>query len=127
MPSDSEASSDDLDNAALFQEPDGYYQPEKPATFTTYSLISGEVIKLRLVGQNALWVRLSLPSVLCGINWVLANEKGHILWNAGQVTSSYLQRHAEELVKDKDVLELGAGAGLPGIVCAVLGARKVGF
>ena len=25
----------------------------------------------------------------------------------------------------KDVLELGAGAGLPGLVCGILGARKV--
>lgn len=29
------------------------------------------------------------------------------------------------LVKDKTVLELGAGAGLPSLVCAEMGARKV--
>lgn len=31
----------------------------------------------------------------------------------------------EELVKGKDVLELGAGAGLPSLVCAARGARQV--
>ena len=39
--------------------------------------------------------------------------------------SEYLQQHAKDLVVNKDVLELGAGAGLPGIVCGILGARKV--
>ena len=53
-------------------------------------------------------------------------KKGHLLWNAGQVISEYLQLHAEELVVGKDVLELGAGAGLPSLVCGILGARKVG-
>ena len=40
----------------IFEEPDGYLAPEKPPTFTEYTLLSGEVIKLRLVGQNPLWV-----------------------------------------------------------------------
>jgi nicotinamide N-methyltransferase len=31
----------------------------------------------------------------------------------------------DDLVKDKDVLELGAGAGLPSLVCAARGARQV--
>ncbi len=41
------------------------------------------------------------------------------------MTAQYLEENAEELVKDKDVLELGAGAGLPSLVCALRGARKV--
>ena len=48
-----------------------------------------------------------------------------MLWNASRVLCDYLQEHAASLVLGKDVLELGAGAGLPSIVCAVLGARKV--
>ena len=52
-------------------------------------------------------------------------HQGHLLWNAGQVVSEYLQQHADIMVQGKDVLELGAGAGLPGIVCGILGARKV--
>ena len=39
--------------------------------------------------------------------------------------AQYLEDNVQELVKDKDVLELGAGAGLPSLVSAVRGARKV--
>ena len=48
-----------------------------------------------------------------------------MLWNAGRVTSRYLEENAESIVKGKYVLELGAGAGLPSIICALRGARKV--
>jgi nicotinamide N-methyltransferase len=48
-----------------------------------------------------------------------------LLWNAGRVTSRYLEENSESIVKGKYVLELGAGAGLPSIVCALRGARKV--
>jgi len=52
-----------LDNEDLFKEPAGFYQPDKPATFAEHKLMSGEVLKLRLVGHNPLWVRpfLLLP------------------------------------------------------------------
>lgn len=39
--------------------------------------------------------------------------------------AQYLEDNAENLVKGKDVLELGAGAGLPSLVCAARGARQV--
>ena len=39
--------------------------------------------------------------------------------------AQYLEDNAKELVKGKDVLELGAGAGLPSLVCAARGARRV--
>lgn len=51
--------------------------------------------------------------------------QGHHLWNGGQVISKYLQEHEQSTVRDKYVLELGAGAGLPSLVAAILGARKV--
>ena len=44
----------------LFQEPEGYYQPEKPATYAEHVLKSGQVVKLRLVGHNPLWVHFHL-------------------------------------------------------------------
>lgn len=53
------------------------------------------------------------------------SSKGHLLWNAGQVVSDYLEEHVTDLVHNRTVLELGAGAGLPSLVSAVLGARKV--
>jgi nicotinamide N-methyltransferase len=51
--------------------------------------------------------------------------KGHLLWNAGRITSQYIEENGSHLVENKCVLELGAGAGLPSIVCALKGARKV--
>lgn len=51
--------------------------------------------------------------------------KGHMLWNAGKIAASYLEENATDLVHGKTVLELGAGAGLPSLVCALKGARKV--
>ncbi|KAH0545158.1 hypothetical protein FGG08_000770 [Glutinoglossum americanum] len=42
-------------------------------------------------------------------------KKGHFLWNAGRTVSNYLEEKAENLVTGKDVLEFGAGAGLPSL------------
>lgn len=44
-------------DASLFQEPDDFYQQEKPPTFVEYTLANGRLLKLRLVGHNPLWVR----------------------------------------------------------------------
>jgi nicotinamide N-methyltransferase len=49
---------------------------------------------------------------------------GHHLWNAGRVISIYLESQSS-LIKAKTILELGAGAGLPSLVCALLGAEIV--
>lgn len=50
-------SSDDEDlNNAMFQEPNDYFEPEKPATYTEHTLLSGQTLHLRLVGYNPLWV-----------------------------------------------------------------------
>jgi len=100
-----ESEEEEVLDTALFKEPDDYYRPPEPPTFTDYTLLSGEKLRLRLVGKNPLW--------------------GHMLWNAGQVVADYLQQHVEKLIKNKNILELGAGAGLPGLVSAVLGANKV--
>ena len=47
------------------------------------------------------------------------------MWNAGRVSASYLEDHAARMIAGKDVLEVGAGAGLPSMVCALSGARTV--
>jgi EEF1A N-terminal glycine/lysine methyltransferase len=44
------------DAGALFQEPEGFYQPEKEPTFVKYQMQDGEELNLRLVGHNPLWV-----------------------------------------------------------------------
>ncbi|KAI4171798.1 MAG: hypothetical protein LQ343_004049 [Gyalolechia ehrenbergii] len=43
----------------------------------------------------------------------------------GYVVTDYLYNHREELVCGKNVLELGAGAGLPSIAAAIWGAKNV--
>lgn len=51
--------------------------------------------------------------------------EGYLLWNAGRTTSEHLERNADKLVAGKDVLEIGAAAGLPSIISAINGARTV--
>ncbi|KAF8501202.1 nicotinamide N-methyltransferase [Gautieria morchelliformis] len=64
-----------------------------------------ERLTVRLVGSHPLW--------------------GHHLWNAARCFASYLDAKADDLCFGKSVLELGAGAGLPSLVAALCGARKV--
>ena len=52
MGSDSEP-----DELSLFDEPEGFYQPDKEATSEAHQLLSGQVLNIRLVGHNPLWVR----------------------------------------------------------------------
>ena len=47
------------------------------------------------------------------------------MWNAAQVITSFLEAHKERYIAGKTVLELGAGAGLPSLACAVHGASAV--
>lgn len=95
--------------AGMFDEPEGYAIPPPESHFVEYDRIAGKSnpskIQLKLVGESPLW--------------------GHLLWNAGKYTADYLDEHSEELVEGKNVLELGAAAGLPSLICAVNGAAKV--
>ncbi|KAA8912004.1 putative methyltransferase-domain-containing protein [Sphaerosporella brunnea] len=91
----------------LPDEPEDFLPPPPPATTITHALttVPYETLTLRLVGHNPLW--------------------GHHLWNAGLVISKYLETNAARLVQGKRVLELGAGAGLPSLTCALRGAAEV--
>ena len=88
----------------LFAEPEGYYPPSPKPTTEQHSFLSGRTVTVSLVGQNPLW--------------------GHHLWNAGRIISHYLEKQPA-LIQNKTVLELGAGAGLPSLVCSILGAKQV--
>ena len=45
-------------------------------------------------------------------------------WNAARAFATYLDGHPQ-LYQDRNVIELGAGGGLPGIVAALNGAKAV--
>ncbi|KAL1896488.1 Protein N-terminal and lysine N-methyltransferase efm7 [Sporothrix stenoceras] len=94
----------------LFADPPDYYPPSPPPTTEQHALgRSGVQLTLHLVGHSVL--------------------EAHRLWNGSRVMADYFEdeeAQGREVIKDKTVLELGAGAGLPSIVCGlVLGARKV--
>ncbi|CAK7270755.1 Protein N-terminal and lysine N-methyltransferase efm7 [Sporothrix epigloea] len=107
----SDVDSDDPDTFdGLFADPPDYYPPSPPPTTEKHALgRSGVQLTLHLVGHSVL--------------------EAHRLWNGSRVMADYFEEEQEQgrdLVRGKTVLELGAGAALPGIVCGlVLGARKV--
>ncbi|KAF9782431.1 putative methyltransferase-domain-containing protein [Thelephora terrestris] len=98
----------DLNLGSLFpDEP----RPQSPApTFDSYHRETEEctgdwsTVEIRLVGSHPLW--------------------GHHLWNAARAFAAYLDAHPQ-LYQNQNVIELGAGGGLPGIVAALNGANTV--
>lgn len=136
---------DDEPSLDLFQEPEGYYPPPKQPTFVQHRMLDGKELQLRLVGHNPLWVStFCCFHTLCHA-WAheqvdrphnlaanplsilpLTSSQGHHLWQAGRIISNYLEQHATELhIHHASVLELGAGAGLPSLICAFHGASRV--
>ncbi|CAR28129.1 hypothetical protein ZYGR_0N06200 [Zygosaccharomyces rouxii] len=106
-------SDNELDGAfGVFEEPTDFLPPPPEAHFADYereyvskeSDSQNKKVQLRLVGKSPLW--------------------GHMLWNAGIYTAKHLDKHPG-LVKGKNVLELGAAAALPTVVCGLIGANKV--
>ncbi|EEQ27248.1 Nnt1p [Microsporum canis CBS 113480] len=87
-----------FDFGDVFKEPEGFLPPPKPPTFSEHRLLSGDILNIRL---------------------------GYLLWNAARTISDFLEEKAPEWVEGKDILELGAGAGLPSIICAIKGAKTV--
>lgn len=101
-------SDDELIDTGLFDEPEGFLPPPPEAHYATYKRTKEaepSEIKLRLVGKSPLW--------------------GHLLWNAGIFTANFLDENADKYVKNKKVLELGAAASLPSLICAINQASKV--
>lgn len=105
----SDIEDDSFADAGLFEEPKDFYKPLPPPTVATFERTAAYVrpgepstLDVHLVGSSPLW--------------------GHLLWNAGKATTDYIDKNREDLVTDKTVLELGAGAGLPSLV-ASLSAR----
>lgn len=94
---------EDPSTGGLFADPDGFYPPTPPPRPVSYTLQSGQELRLHLVGQPSL-------------------EANH-LWNGARAVSKLFESDPS-LVAGRTVLELGAGAGLPSLVCGVLGCRR---
>lgn len=90
--------------ADVFRHPDKSSDEEELETFQDYQLPTEQVIHLKLVGEHSLW--------------------GHKLWNAAKVLANKICSREINVV-GKRVLELGAGAALPSITAAMLGASYV--
>jgi nicotinamide N-methyltransferase len=104
MHSDDESSnSSEGEMGVMFSEPKNFRPPPPKPTFEIFTRADAQKtpreIKLRLVGS-------------------------HHLWNAAKVFANWMDSHPEHSL-NKTVLELGAGAALPGFVAAVNGASKV--
>ena len=95
-------------------------------------LLGAPDIQVKLVSGHPLWGALQVSSDL----WSLSspeNRAGHILYPAAIAMSTFLELHADSLLRAdakgkgraKNVLELGAGGGLPGLVAALEGAANV--
>ncbi|KAI0674126.1 putative methyltransferase-domain-containing protein [Trametes maxima] len=98
---------------SMFPEPPRPPSPEP--TMTTYTrekrhfeaqadVADWKSINIRLVGSHPLW--------------------GHHLWNASRAFAAYLDDHPE-LYRHRNVLELGAGGALPGLIAAKNGAKTI--
>ncbi|KAI8985060.1 putative methyltransferase-domain-containing protein [Pilobolus umbonatus] len=67
-------------------------------------ILDNKVLNIRLVGSHPLWA--------------------HHLWNASKVFATLFD-DTPRLVKDKYILELGAGGALPSLIATLNGARTV--
>ena len=107
-------------------------EPESPLvapySYATYDIPLGQSLDLpdgrshiitRLVGSHPLWGHHLYVIVMRYAGVLMSNR-----WNTSRTLSSYLLENPS-LVEGKRVLELGAGAGLPSIVCSLAGADRV--
>lgn len=101
----SESDDDSTAGGDLFAEPEGYYPPSPKPTKQTFTTADGDIVDLHLVGYSP--------------------TEAHHLWNGSRVAAQYFEADPVGTVQGRNVLELGAGAGLPSLVAAALGARRV--
>ncbi|KAJ1966129.1 Protein N-terminal and lysine N-methyltransferase efm7 [Dipsacomyces acuminosporus] len=95
----------------MFQEPEGYFQPEPEPKAEVFERIeecvesgSPASIKVNLLGSHPLW--------------------GHYLWNAAKLFANYLDTR-KDIVRGKTVVEFGAAGALPSLISACNGASRV--
>lgn len=93
-------------DTSLFADPEDFYPPSPPPTTQTHTLPNtSQTLTVHLVGHSPL--------------------EAHRLWNGSRVISDFFGSSPSTTVAGRSVLEIGAGAGLPSIVAALLGASRV--
>ena len=48
---------EDFETGDMFQEPEGFYPDEPEPTFAEHQMLSGQKVRVRLVGSHPLYVR----------------------------------------------------------------------
>ena len=114
---------DDFDTGDLFQDPEGFYPEEEPPTFAEHRMLSGQSVRVRLVGSHPLYGMITPRDTMANLPDTNVSHLANLLWNAGRTSAHYIEERAASLIRDKDVLEIGAAAGVPSIVSAIVGAR----
>eukprot|EP00010_Vexillifera_abyssalis_P009051 CAMPEP_0201549952 /NCGR_PEP_ID=MMETSP0173_2-20130828/6374_1 /ASSEMBLY_ACC=CAM_ASM_000268 /TAXON_ID=218659 /ORGANISM="Vexillifera sp., Strain DIVA3 564/2" /LENGTH=295 /DNA_ID=CAMNT_0047959799 /DNA_START=327 /DNA_END=1211 /DNA_ORIENTATION=+ len=135
--SSSSSSSDESGILNFFEEEEGYYQQEKPAHIVHYQLsphksplltpCSKETsdLSLRVVGEHPLWAHHIWNASLI-ISEIIHDPMvalDHSVGNDDERLTQLLCRL--KTVHNKRVLELGAGAALPSIMCGREGSSFV--
>ncbi|KAH9939183.1 nicotinamide N-methyltransferase [Amylocystis lapponica] len=117
----SDSDDDSLALDTIFTEPPRPSTPEPTLIIYRRNLQEGELSEGEIVSEvvdESQWTTIEIQLIGTHPLWA------HHLWNAARAFASYLDTH-RELYRNGAVLELGAGGGLPGIVCAKNGARRV--
>lgn len=91
-----------MDLESLFSEPQDF-RPEPQPTAEEFQRANGEILHLDLVAAHSLWA--------------------HVLWNAARSMAKYIDCSLD--LRSCNVLEMGAAAALPSIICARKGATVV--
>merc|ERR1711939_159451 len=92
----------DLGLDSVFPEEERPASP--PPDVKYYTRPNGQSVSIQLVNKHPLWGQVLYPTSIC--------------------LSDFLAERANQYIKGKNVLELGAGGGLPGVVSALEGAAK---
>ncbi|XP_014669857.1 PREDICTED: protein N-lysine methyltransferase METTL21A-like [Priapulus caudatus] len=93
-----------------------------PTTTTTSAVVLYEPVSLvKQFHEKTQNLKFAGRDIVLSQDW---NNYGvaAVVWEAAIVLSEYLQ-NLQELVRNKNVIELGAGTGLVGIVAALLGGK----
>jgi predicted nicotinamide N-methyase len=111
------------DTAAVADPSDGSVDDNEAPRVATYEVGEGEQSYERAPAEG--WCEaVSGPRDLRFGLLSHRQRYAHRIWPAAQVLARHLDAHPEE-VAGRAVLEIGAGAALPSVVAALLGARAV--